>query len=120
MHSIQKPAKQVAMSKVEVRWFYWASMVMSLDHDVQPSSFVNLDSFEITCWSLEIQPLISSPFSPSKRDPRVAGTGSPLLHFPTAGYLPPFTTVQTAAVRQGQQELPLHETAITVIALDSW
>lgn len=49
MHSIQKPAKQVAMSKVEVRWFYSASMVMSLDHDVQPSSFVNLDSFEITC-----------------------------------------------------------------------
>lgn len=45
------------MSEVEVRWFYSTSTVLSPDHDVYQSCFVNLDSFQIACWSLEVHPL---------------------------------------------------------------
>lgn len=56
--------------------------------------------------------LLSQPSLPfAKGDPAVAGTGSPLLHFPTARYCPPPTPIQSATVRQeGWQELPLHGT----------
>lgn len=45
------------MPEVEVKWFYSTSMVLSPDHNVHQSCFVNLDSFQIACWSLEVHPL---------------------------------------------------------------
>lgn len=115
MYSIQKPARQVAHVRS------WSERILFHFHRCVsgpwcPPKLLCESGLPWNCLLIfgSSSSFLSSPFCPSKRDPSVAGTGSPLLHFPTAGYLRP--SLQTAAVRQGQV-LPSHETAITVITL---
>lgn len=78
---------------------------------------MNLDSFEIAYWSLEVPP--SFPALSALQKGRSHSCWNWLLHFPTARYLPPLIAIQTATVRTADKSSHCMElrTAITDITL---